>query len=88
MKNMLKKLKRFCRSVLSVSELVLWRVIARHQQNFGSGEIVVIQDCHVGDFMVSLPFSTVPIIPRPLEAPRSNARKFFMFFLLSCYYLQ
>ena len=56
MKNMLKKLKRFCRSVLSVSELVLWRVIARHQQNLGSGEIVVIQDCHVGDFMVSLPF--------------------------------
>ena len=56
MKNILKKLKRFCRSVLSVSELVLWHVIARHQQNLGSGEIVVIQDCHVGDFMVSLPF--------------------------------
>ena len=53
---MLKKLKRFCRSVFSVSELTLWNIVARRQKNSESGEIVVIQDCHVGDFMVSLPF--------------------------------
>lgn len=56
LKKVLQKIKRFCRGILSVSELVCWRYCLRRRVCSCSEKVVVIQDCHLGDFLVSLPF--------------------------------
>jgi ADP-heptose:LPS heptosyltransferase len=56
LKKLLRKIKRFCRSVLSVNELLLWQYCLRRKVRDHGDKVVVIQDCHVGDFLVSLPF--------------------------------
>ena len=56
LKKLLKKIKRFCRSVLSVNELIIWKYLMRRKVRDHGDKVVVIQDCHVGDFLVSLPF--------------------------------
>ena len=56
LKKSLQKIKRFCRGVLSVNELLIWQVCLRRKVRAHGDKVVVIQDCHVGDFLISLPF--------------------------------
>ena len=56
LKKLLKKIKRFCRSVLSVNELIIWKYLMRRKLRCYGNKVIVIQDCHVGDFLISLPF--------------------------------
>ena len=56
LKKLLKNLKSCCRSIFSVTELLLCKYLVSRKVRGYDDKILVIQDCHVGDFLVSLPF--------------------------------
>ena len=56
LKRFLRKIKRLCRSLFSLVELWCWRRLRRYRAGHYGDKIFIIQDCHIGDFLIALPY--------------------------------
>lgn len=56
LKNCLRKIKRACRRTVESAELIFCKVLFRRGAKTPAKQVVVIQNSHLGDFTLSLPF--------------------------------